>query len=109
MKKSKNDETRMVVREREGERERELCSNERKHGFKNECSTSKLCQQSRFVGQSGESKQCLNKTGFNFGTKNLKNIQEKIIFGVFDSKKLVSKECEENEYKWKKRVDYIKR
>ena len=68
-----------------------------------------LCQQSRFVGQSGESKQCLNKTGFNFGTKNLKNIQEKIIFGVYDSKRLASKECKENEYKWKKRVDYVKK
>lgn len=65
--------------------------------------------ETRMVVRERESKQCLNKTGFNFGTKNLKNIQEKIIFGVFDSKRLASKECKENEYKWKKRVDYVKK
>ena len=72
-----------------------------------------LCQQSRFVGQSGEREreQCLVKTVFGFVAKEGKKEQEKSKFREGSLSKVASKKInqkqKENEYKWEKRVDCI--
>ena len=70
-----------------------------------------LCQQIRFVGQSGEREQCLVKTVFGFVAKEGKKEQEKSKFREGSLSKVASKKInkkqKENEYKWEKRVDCI--